>query len=108
MDILTCCDNVSRHPSANSIFLAAEGLSQRSSAMAVQARLLPKDCCEKSYEAESLGLQEPKLTTSETSKTPMTLLLAFPKHSEGEHRRKVLRCGHKPPEESALAGEPPA
>ena len=35
----------------------------------------------------------------------MTLLLVFPKHSEGEHRPKPLRCGHKPPEETALTGE---
>ena len=34
----------------------------------------------------------------------MTLLLAFPKHSESELRRKVMRCGHKPPEETALTG----
>ena len=49
--------------------------------------------------------QEPKLTTAETVRTPMTLLLVFPKHSESEHRPKPLRCGHKPPEESALTGE---
>ena len=44
-----------------------------------------------------MGVQEPKLTTFETSKTPLTLLVAFPKHSESEHRPKVMRCGHKPP-----------
>ena len=53
-------------------------------------------------------MQEPKLTTFETSKTPLTLLVAFPKHSESEHRPKVMRCGHKPPEETALTGEAPA
>ena len=50
-------------------------------------------------------VQEPRLTTAETAKTPLTLLLAFPKHSEDEHRPKVMRCGHKPPEEAALTGE---
>ena len=35
----------------------------------------------------------------------MTLLLVFPKHSESEHRPKPLRCGHKPPEETALTGK---
>ncbi len=54
-----------------------------------------------------MGVQEPKLTTFETSKTPLTLLVAFPKHSESEHRPKVMRCGHKPPEETALTGEAP-
>lgn len=49
--------------------------------------------------------QEPKLTTAETVRTPMTLLLVLPKHSESEHRPKPLRCGHKPPEETALTGE---
>ncbi len=34
----------------------------------------------------------------------MTLLLVFPKHAESEHRPKPLRCGHKPPEETALTG----
>ena len=55
-----------------------------------------------------LYLQEPKLTTFETSKTPLTLLVAFPKHSESEHRPKVMRCGHKPPEETALTGKTPS
>ena len=50
-------------------------------------------------------VQEPRLTTAETSKTPLTLLLAFPKSSENEHRPKVMRCAHKPPEETALTGE---
>jgi len=49
--------------------------------------------------------QEPRLTTAETSKTPLTLLLAFPKSSENEHRPKVMRCAHKPPEETALTGD---
>ena len=50
-------------------------------------------------------MQEPRLTTAETMKTPLSLVVAFPKHAENGHRSKVLRCGYKPPEVTALTGK---
>ena len=50
-------------------------------------------------------MQEPRLTIAETMRTPLSLVVAFPKHAENGHRSKVLRCGYKPPEATALAGK---
>ena len=50
-------------------------------------------CEEWNVMADLPAAQEPKLTTAETVRTPMTLLLVFPKHSESEHRPQPLRCG---------------
>ena len=32
-------------------------------------------------------------------------MVAFPKHAENGHHSKVLRCGYKPPEATALTGK---
>ncbi len=37
--------------------------------------------------------------------TPLSLVVAFPKHAENGHHSKVLRCGCKPPEATALIGK---
>ena len=50
-------------------------------------------------------MQEPRLTTAETMRTPLSLVVAFPKHAEDSRRSKVLRCGYKPPEVTALTGK---
>ena len=51
------------------------------------------------------SVQEPRLTTAETMRTPLSLVVAFPKHAENGHRSKGLRCGYKPPEATALTGK---
>ena len=50
-------------------------------------------------------VQEPRLTTAETMKTPLSLVVAFPKHAEDGYSSKVLRCGYKPPGATALTGK---
>lgn len=49
-------------------------------------------------------LQEARLTTEETLRTPLTLLVAFPRLPTQGAPEEPLRCGPAPPDSAALGG----